>query len=118
MSQLTLDPLVPKPAAIHDGTDVLDSASMSTDFPAVAVILAVIGTRSGGDGWESNPPRTPQQRPANGFEDRGPCLRGRLLASTHVRSWRLAVRQRPQPSMVVRQLGCHFGCQGRTDPCG
>jgi hypothetical protein len=22
-----------------------------------------------GDGWESNPPRTPQQRPANGFED-------------------------------------------------
>lgn len=25
----------------------------------------------GGDGWESNPPRTPQQRPANGFEDRG-----------------------------------------------
>jgi hypothetical protein len=27
--------------------------------------------KSGGDGWESNPPRTPQQRPANGFEDRG-----------------------------------------------
>ena len=25
----------------------------------------------GGDGWESNPPRTPQQRPADGFEDRG-----------------------------------------------
>src|SRR6266851_1538154 len=27
--------------------------------------------KSGGDGWESNPPRAPQQRPANGFEDRG-----------------------------------------------
>ena len=27
--------------------------------------------KGGGDGWESNPPRTPQQRPANGFEDRG-----------------------------------------------
>ena len=37
----------------------------------VAVILAVIATEIGGDGWESNPPRTPQQRPANGFEDRG-----------------------------------------------
>ena len=38
---------------------------------AVAVILAVITSKAGGDGWESNPPRTPQQRPANGFEDRG-----------------------------------------------
>src|SRR4029077_15571505 len=37
----------------------------------LAVVLAVIATKSGGDGWESNPPRTPQQRPANGFEDRG-----------------------------------------------
>jgi hypothetical protein len=37
----------------------------------VAVILAVMTAKSGGDGWESNPPRTPQQRPANGFEDRG-----------------------------------------------
>src|SRR5439155_4616440 len=27
--------------------------------------------RTGGDGWESNPPRTPHQRPADGFEDRG-----------------------------------------------
>ena len=38
---------------------------------AVAVILAVTTAEIGGDGWESNPPRTPQQRPANGFEDRG-----------------------------------------------
>src|SRR5713101_4174101 len=35
----------------------------------------------GGDGWESNPPRTPQQRPANGLKTAG-------LAST-------AVHQRP-----------------------
>src|ERR1700674_4813246 len=40
---------------------------------AVAVILAVVTANFGGDGWESNPPRTPQQRPANGFED--PCGR-------------------------------------------
>ena len=38
---------------------------------AVAVNLAVTTRTVGGDGWESNPPRTPQQRPANGFEDRG-----------------------------------------------
>ncbi len=38
---------------------------------AVAVNLAVRRAKFGGDGWESNPPRTPQQRPANGFEDRG-----------------------------------------------
>src|SRR5216683_4477542 len=36
-----------------------------------AVISAVIPAKAGGDGWESNPPRTPRQRPANGFEDRG-----------------------------------------------
>ena len=41
--------------------------------------MAVITAKTGEDGWESNPPRTPQQRPADGFEDRGsdihPCLR-------------------------------------------
>ena len=37
----------------------------------MAVILAVISQEVGGDGWESNPPGTPQQRPADGFEDRG-----------------------------------------------
>ena len=36
----------------------------------------------GGDGWESNPPRTPQQRPANDFEDRRV---DRLLPSMNVR---------------------------------
>src|SRR2546429_4912471 len=39
----------------------------------MAVILAVISQEVGGDGWESNPPRTPQQRPADGCED--PCGR-------------------------------------------
>jgi len=39
--------------------------------------LAVITAKSGGDGWESNPPRTPQQRPANGFEDRRSAIRRR-----------------------------------------
>src|SRR4029077_1012629 len=34
-------------------------------------LFAVIAGETGGDGWESNPPRTPQQRPADGFEDRG-----------------------------------------------
>ena len=40
-------------------------------FATVAVILAVMIAKSGGDGWESNPPRTRHRRPANGFEDRG-----------------------------------------------
>src|SRR5205807_4899032 len=44
---------------------------------AVAVILAVTAAGFGGDGWESNPPRTPQQRPANGFEDRVSDIRCR-----------------------------------------
>jgi hypothetical protein len=55
----------PRPnVAMADRLGALTSA-------AVAVILAVTTTKNGGDGWESNPPRTPQQRPANGFEDRG-----------------------------------------------
>ena len=31
--------------------------------------LAVTSSKTGGDGLDSNAPRTPQQRPANGFED-------------------------------------------------
>ncbi len=52
----------------------------------VAVILAVIATKSGGDGWESNPPRTPQQRPADGFEDRGASIHDHPSASAQVQS--------------------------------
>src|SRR6266566_5565300 len=39
--------------------------------PSYAPIHHLALIWGGGDGWESNPPRTPQQRPANGFEDRG-----------------------------------------------
>jgi hypothetical protein len=62
--------------------------------------LAVTNARFGGDGWESNPPRTPQQRPADGFEDRGehqlpyiPDDRARLatgLDGYTLGGWRLA----------------------------
>src|ERR1700674_2563081 len=52
-------------------------------------MLAVTVAEIGGDGWESNPPRTPQQRPANGFEDRGrhqppiiPSARNRIRSAT------------------------------------
>jgi hypothetical protein len=45
--------------------------SSGLTYRAPAVSLAVITAKFGGDGWESNPPRTPQQRPADGFEDRG-----------------------------------------------
>src|SRR5213082_4153253 len=33
--------------------------------------VGLVATRNGGDGWESNPPRTRHRRPADGFEDRG-----------------------------------------------
>src|SRR5205809_5353886 len=55
----------------------------------MAVILAVISQEVGGDGWESNPPRTPQQRPADGFEDRG----------------------RHQSSFIPSLASLYFGCQ-------
>jgi len=64
---------------------------------AVAVNLAVVAPKPGGDGWESNPPRTPQQRPQTVLKTAG-------LAST-------AVHQRPPEfgyyladSKVVRPL--------------
>src|SRR6266852_2988526 len=72
--------------------------------------VAVANARSGGDGWESNPPRTPQQRPANGFEDRGPRVHISPWASAQVRFSATAVRGRPLSSVVVRALGCLLGC--------
>src|SRR5712692_3824287 len=63
----------------------------------LAVILAVIAPGSGGDGWESNPPRTPQQRPANGFEDRGSVVRRRPNRSAADRS--RASRFQDDPSL-------------------
>src|SRR6266851_2714192 len=60
--------------------------------------------KRGGDGWESNPPRTPQQRPANGFEDRGPAIRSRPSRSAGIRPAanlnRVAVRVGPPPAVA------------------
>src|SRR2546428_3021575 len=64
-------------------------------FATVAVMLAVTAAESGGDGWESNPPRTPQQRPANGFEDRG----------------------RHQSSFIPSLASLYFGCQPDKQGC-
>ncbi len=54
-----------------------------------------MATEIGGDGWESNPPRTPYQRPANGFEDRGPAfrtIRERVLQIDPKQMWSAIVR--------------------------
>src|SRR2546422_2937744 len=73
----------------------------ATGWPRVAVILAVIAANFGGDGWESNPPRTPQQRPANGFEDRGPTVRKCPSTSDGVRSLARTFHDHPPTSAVV-----------------
>ncbi len=64
----------------------------------MAVILAVIAPESGGDGWESNPPRTPQQRPANGFEDRG------RHQPPNIPSAKMLVRQRNADALDAERL--------------
>ncbi len=74
-------------------------------------MLAVGEATVGGDGWESNPPRTPQQRPANGLEDRGSRVRNRLSTSTGVRFLARPFRGRPPSSAVVHHVGCQLGCQ-------
>ena len=78
-----------------------------------APFAAITGKDVGGDGWESNPPRTPQQRPANGFEDRGPDVHDRPPASAQVRYLRSTFRSCAPSSAVDRRLGCHFGCHVR-----
>jgi len=84
--------------------------SRSSTSIAVAVNLAVRNAVCGGDGWESNPPRTPQQCPADGFEDRVSDSRQCPAMSTQdqgVRSWD------PLPPLTVanvRQNGCQLGC--------
>ncbi len=64
----------------------------------VAVILAVMRPGFGGDGWESNPPRTPQQRPANGFEDRGAAIQACPCRSAGVRLLAIKVQDQPLSS--------------------
>jgi hypothetical protein len=78
---------------------------------AVAVILAVTTTRFGGDGWESNPPRTPQQRPADGFEDRVFTVRQRPATYAQDQKSPAGIRRRSLRVATVRQNGCHLGCQ-------
>src|SRR5712691_467949 len=82
----------------------------------LAVILAVIAPGSGGDGWESNPPRTPQQRPANGFEDRGAAIHLGPWKSGEVRSRAFRFQDRPPVSALVRRVGCLLGCQPTHTP--
>ena len=56
--------------------------------------VAVIRAKNGGDGWESNPPRTPQQRPATILKTAG-------LASASVHEGPLKFgRQRRQSALV------------------
>src|SRR5487761_909818 len=58
--------------------------------------LAVICATNGGDGCESNPPRTPQQRPANGFEDPRGRVEFRTGSERPLTQWstnRLGVRR-------------------------
>jgi hypothetical protein len=69
---------------------------------SVTVILAVKNQKFGGDGWESNHPRTPQQRPANGFEDRGTAMYRRLETSAAVRSRAFRFQDCPRLSAGVR----------------
>jgi hypothetical protein len=73
--------------------------------------LAVTNAKFGGDGWESNPPRTPQQRPADGFEDRVSDIRRRPRRCVQDRNSEAAVRRRALKVADVRQNGCQLGCR-------
>src|SRR2546422_5225178 len=85
-------------------------------FATVAVMLAVTAAEAGGDGWESNPPRTPQQRPANGFEDRGLCVRNCLPRCVQVRLFKSRFRARTRSSAEVHEVGCQLDCQWPARP--
>jgi hypothetical protein len=79
----------------RDCSSVVDPvARVGAASSTVAVFLAVIAVEIGGDGWESNPPRTPQQRPADSFEDRGPGIHRRPPACAYVWSPAVSIRGR------------------------
>src|SRR5712692_10388235 len=80
-------------------------------FPGLAVTLAVTTAVCGGHGWGSNPARTPQQRPANGFQDRRASLCSSPPTSAQAHSSGATIRHRPLASVFIRRLGCHLGCQ-------
>jgi hypothetical protein len=81
---------------------------------AVAVILAVKIAKFGGDGWESNPPRTPQQRPADGFEERVSTVRQR--AATLGESQSLDPCRPNDPGDARKASARHVECAGFGDP--
>ena len=59
----TLWALILETAQVAGHASSLEAWQPKRPSTAVAVILAVTTSEIGGDGWESNPPRTPQQRP-------------------------------------------------------
>ncbi len=63
---------------------------------------------SGGDGWESNPPRTRHRRPADGFEDRGTSVRDPSLASAPARVTPARFRSDSRTSPFVCPRGCQL----------
>ena len=50
-------------SSFKDGRTSIVIRDRALTFAAVAVNLAVTSTEIGGDGWESNPPRTPHSAP-------------------------------------------------------
>jgi hypothetical protein len=93
------------------------SDSSSANFAVVEVpacltwlSLAVIARRDGRQRTNMNlygPLRTTPR----GFEDRGSRVHNRPSTSTGDRSLARTFRGRPPSSGVVRDVGCHFGCQ-------
>src|SRR5205085_8876061 len=53
----------------HAGDHVVRQHEGELGEPGQHLGAGYLAWRLGGDGWESNPPRTPHQRPADGFED-------------------------------------------------
>src|SRR5438445_11117077 len=83
--------------------DVRQSAQRS------AALVAVMTSENGGDGWESNPPRTPQQRPTNSFEDCGQAVPTSPPVSARVQLGAVAIHDRPPSCAIVHRLGCLLG---------
>jgi hypothetical protein len=83
---------------------------------ALAVILAVTTAKFDGDGWESNPPRTPQQRPQT-------VLKTARLGSVTVRQSPLefdlwladSVVDRPRPRLSI-MLAVNLAVSGPRRP--
>jgi hypothetical protein len=81
------------------------SASVPERDQTVAAV-AVIPPTNGGDGWESNPPRTRHRRPANGFEDRGRHQPPNIPAKNP---------RSHAPSQMAARRGCLAATAGRPE---